>query len=326
MGRRMHAAGRSSGDHTHSLMRQSSPMNADQLRELLRSLKVWRRGDERAPHKPLLLLLALAHVRRGDERLLSYADIDAPLRDLLRDFGPKRKSAHPEMPFWHLCSSGFWEVTDKEQIQALLPQVTKRRNPSSKLLIERATQGGFCKQAHDLLQGEPALVDELAQEILEAHFPNSYHNDILDAVGFQWIQESTRRPRDPKFRNEVLQAYEHRCAVCGFAARLGQHDLALEAAHVKWHCENGPDSVENGLALCVFHHRMLDRGALSIDDAHHVLVSKDVNGPGVDDLLLRYCGQPLLGPMHGDPPINTAYLAWHRKEVFRAPARVARGS
>jgi hypothetical protein len=40
---------------------------------------VWKRGDERAPHKPLLLLIALARIQRGDPRLIPYRDVGAGL-------------------------------------------------------------------------------------------------------------------------------------------------------------------------------------------------------------------------------------------------------
>ena len=44
---------------------QTTPDRADIL-DRLRSLGIWKRGDERAPHKPLLLLLAFARASRGE--------------------------------------------------------------------------------------------------------------------------------------------------------------------------------------------------------------------------------------------------------------------
>jgi uncharacterized protein len=69
-----------------------------------------------------------------------------------------------------------------------------------------------------------------------------------------------RRRRDPRFREEILRIYERRCAVCGYDGRLGTTDLAIEAAHIKWHAAGGPDAAENGLALCSFHHVALEPG------------------------------------------------------------------
>jgi len=64
-------------------------------------------------------------------------------------------------------------------------------------------------------------------------------------------------PRDPSFRKSVLEAYANRCCVCGRALGL------VEAAHIIPHAEPGsPNSVENGLALCVEHHRLYDQALL----------------------------------------------------------------
>ena len=63
-------------------------MTRETLQQKLDELNVWKRGDERAPHKPMLLLLAMGRAVRGEERLVSFREIEAPLTDLLRHFGP----------------------------------------------------------------------------------------------------------------------------------------------------------------------------------------------------------------------------------------------
>ena len=128
--------------------------------------------------------------------------------------------------------------------------------------------------------------------------------------------------RDPNFRPLVLDIYEHRCAVCGYDGRIGQSDLALEAAHVKWHAAGGPDLPENGLALCVFHHRALDRGALGLTEDGRILVSERVHGgDAVEHWLHRYAGAALREPAPGRSGPATGYVRWHRREVFQEPAR-----
>jgi hypothetical protein len=37
-------------------------MTSDEIRKLFRAITVWRRGDERAPHQPLLALYAVARL------------------------------------------------------------------------------------------------------------------------------------------------------------------------------------------------------------------------------------------------------------------------
>ncbi len=193
------------------------------------------------------------------------------------------------------------------------------------MLKREKAEGGLTADLYDALRANPALAHRIAAELLEAHFEPSLHEDILSAIGFPWTADADARPpRDPAFRREILRVYEHRCAICGYDGRLGDSDLGLEAAHVKWHAAGGPDTVENGLSLCVFHHRAFDRGALGLDEARHVLVSQEIHGSaGVDDLLLRFAGTPLRGPMEGVPSVLPEYSAWHRREVFRPPPRVA---
>jgi putative restriction endonuclease len=51
---------------------------------------VWKRGDQRAPHKPLLVLYALAELERG-ERWVSFREVDEKLQSLLVEFGPPNR-------------------------------------------------------------------------------------------------------------------------------------------------------------------------------------------------------------------------------------------
>ena len=44
------------------------------VRDRLGDLTVWKRGDQRAPHKPLLVLYALAELERG-ERWVSFREV-----------------------------------------------------------------------------------------------------------------------------------------------------------------------------------------------------------------------------------------------------------
>src|SRR4051812_38724860 len=71
-------------------------LDTAQVEKLFGGIRVWARGDERAPHKPLLLLYALGRLSRNEPRLIPYADVDRDLRSLLVQFGPHRKSQHPE--------------------------------------------------------------------------------------------------------------------------------------------------------------------------------------------------------------------------------------
>ncbi len=296
---------------------------ASRWRHAVQNLHVWRRGGERAVHKPLLTLWLLGRVAGGGSHVVPYAEIEEPLAALLREFGPPRKQLHPEFPFWHLQTDRIWVVRDA-------PKLRKKKggsSPSPTVLREHRAVGEVPQALWHALAGDAALREELAEHLLADFWPESLHESIRTAVGLPepGVRGRLERPaRDPLFRRDVLRAYEYRCAVCGFDGRLAMDSFGLEAAHVRWHCEGGPDAVDNGLALCTFHHHALDRGALGLSEDDRVLVSEEVNGGEVVEAwLLRYAGETLRPPQSGHPRPDGAHRDWHRREVFRGPARRA---
>lgn len=81
----------------------------------------------------------------------------------------------------------------------------------------------------------------------------------IDDNGFRerFTFERTAFPRDPRFKKAVLGAYARTCCVCN--RQLG----LVQAAHIVPHSEpESPNAVENGLALCIEHHRLYDDALL----------------------------------------------------------------
>jgi putative restriction endonuclease len=295
-------------------------MLGDEVKQRIRTITVWKRGTQRAPHKPLLLLYALGKCVRGEPRQIPYSDVDRDLRALLLEFGPERKSCHPEYPFWRLQNDGIWELTNAENA------VRRRSNTDAKKteLLKYGVAGGFTDDIYRVLSANVSLASEIAVEILSQHFPTSVFDDILDAVGLEIrFERALRRKRDPAFRERVLVAYDYRCAVCGYDIRLGSQQLALEAAHIKWHQAGGPDVESNGLALCALHHKLFDRGAFSLLRENVVCVSQRAHGShGFSEWLMAFHGTQIRSAQAPHYSPDEGFLRWHRREVFRGPARV----
>ncbi len=292
-------------------------MTPEEIRRRIRDIAVWKSGGQRAPHKPLLLLMAVARCGRG-ERLIPYAEVDEELEQLLREFGPPRKSHHPEYPFWRLQNDGIWTVTDADRLE------TRKGNTDAKKseLLKHDVRGGFKADLYEVLRRDPVLLADVADDILTAHFPDSIHEDILSAVGLGQ-RAAKKADRDPAFRVRVLRAYEFRCAVCGFDVRIDRQTICLEAAHVKWRQADGPDVVSNGLALCTMHHKMLDLGAYRLSADRRVIVSERVNGSrGVSEWLLSFHGREIRRPQRVEYAIDRQYIDWHVREVFKGYPRV----
>lgn len=294
-------------------------MNSDSVASRFSRLNVWKRRGERAPHKPLLILLALGKYERGSSRLIPFAEIDKPLRDLLEAFGPPRKSHHSEYPFWRLQNDGVWELSNAENVES-----RKSNNDAKKSeLLKHNVAGGLTSELYTALHNDPGLTKRVSMDLLDRSFPESFHQEILDSVGLENIVETAvRKKRDSKFRELVLTAYEFRCAICGLDLRMSGRTLGLEAAHIKWHQAFGPDTVENGLSLCSLHHKLLDRGAIGLADDCTLLVSESVHGTeGLEGWLLTHQGNPIRRPQREVYMPSPEFLSWHRKEVFRSPSR-----
>ena len=299
-------------------------MSPDQFRAEIATLRTWEREGVWAPHKPLLVLYALARFADGIERL-PYSATTGPLVALIEEFGPPRKNYRP-YSFQRLSTSRLWEVDGADRIGVTASGDWKVREAR-----EVNPVGHFSVGVREVLTANPALISEAAYALLNAHFPPSVHGDILTAIGLDpenvalGLQQA-RPERDPKFRKAVLRAYGYRCAVCGYDIRLGNKPIGLEAAHVQWHSAGGPDDVTNGLALCVLHHKLLDKGAYTLrpdaDFPSPVLeVYEDTHGgEAFDDWLMEFHQKPISAPISDRYRVADRHIRWHRK-TFRKPAR-----
>ena len=287
------------------------------------SIRRWSRGGERAPHKPLLLLYALGRLQRIGQSRVSFADAEPEVARLLSEYGPARRSTTPAYPFHHLQTDGLWVVD------------AGGADPGSSPSRLRASGAiGQLDPAFEVaLRRDPGLVALIARVLLDANFEESLHRELCEAAGLDLeglevaaagARVQQLRRRDPRFRELVLVAYEYQCAMCGYDGRLGTEAVGLDAAHLRWWAFEGPDTVENGLCLCSFHHKLLDRGVLGVSEDHEVAVSAHfvARGRAAEELVLRLVGQPLLKPQPAQPAPSQDHIGWHLDQVFRPPARV----
>ncbi|HRI17042.1 MAG TPA: HNH endonuclease [Burkholderiaceae bacterium] len=291
-----------------------------------------------APHKPLLILLALGRVQRGEPRMVEFSEVDAPLRALLGEFGPSSAAKSRHYPFWHLATDGhgaLWDLNGPKEVLSRPAGAT----PSLGELRERHIAGGFTTDIDSALRQTPGLLQDVARRMLDAYFPATLHADISAAVGLDLDQAlvakdsasldaggyagSAGRRRNPGFRERVLRAYEYRCCVCGFDMRLGTIAAGLEAAHIQWHHVGGPDIESNGLALCALHHKLFDLGVFTLNAADHRIIFSQhaVSGDRGPTGEIRHHGKPILPPQHKHLLPAPHFLAWNARNVFKQPPR-----
>ena len=292
--------------------------SGDKTLKAFAAINIWKRGSERAPHKPLLMLHALSQVQRGHQRLQPFVEIEPVLKKLLIEFGPSRRSYHPEYPFWKLQNDGIWQVTNAEDLKRRAGKSDPLRNE----LLQGSTEGGFTEEHYKTLSKRPEILVAVARDILAAHFPSTLHSLIAKAIGIELEVSVRTSNRDSKFRDEVLTAWGHRCGFCGYDIKLGHADLGLDAAHIRWVQHGGPDISANGIACCSIHHLAFDRGAIGIDEERRILISSLVHGGTFfDELFLKLQGKKINRPSLERALPRSEYLVWHQKQVFKGEAR-----
>ena len=313
--------------------------SAIEVLDAFENIRRAQRAGIYAPHKPLLILLALARVQRGEQRLVSFAAVDQQLKQLLAEFGTSSAAKSRHYPFWHLATDGrgaLWELTGPREFLKRAAGHT----PGLTELRKHEVKGGFPLDVDEALRHQPGLLQAVASRLLDAYFPSTLHADIVASLGLDLdgpgevrearllagIDTSTsRRRRDPGFRERVLRAYEYRCCVCGFDLRIGLTPAGLEAAHIQWHHVGGPDIEPNGLSLCALHHKLFDLGAFTVEPSEHRLVFSQLAISGSRGMggELQFHGRTILPPQHPDLLPAPEFLTWNVTNVFKKPARRA---
>lgn len=244
--------------------------------------------------------------------MVSYADTRGELAALLSRFGPPRETLHPEQPFWRLQKDGVWEVSNADRIV-----LTSKGDPHVGSLLREDAHGGLPEDIYAGLQADGKLAVEITYGLLDAHFPSTRHDDVLQAVGIDSVFEYIRRrPRNRAFSDAVLAAYGQQCAVCALAIRLGNETIGLEAAHIRWHKARGPDQVRNALSLCALHHKLFDAGAYTLSLDRIIVVSGSATGRGSEYMLGQYHHKPIALPANDSDLPDPVFLKWHHKQVF----------
>ncbi len=302
---------------------QRGPMQRGEFLERLASLRMAPRGrGERYPHKPLLLLWLLGRMQQQGNTACTYEEAEAPVSRLLDDFGPpSRKRYRAAMPFVHL-ESDLWEISGDDGA----PLTDTRA-----ALCRAHASGRLRPEVEELLRNDPALIAESARLLIDLNFTPTYLDPICSDVGLdlEAAEEVSWRPvapararRRPGFRSAVLHGWRNRCAMCGYDGALFRNPAGLDAAHVFWHSQGGPDDADNGLALCALHHVLFDLGAIGLNADLSVRVSPHFVSRSEmgERLVYQLDGRALLDPLPKHPAPDRRHMQWHSDQVFKTSA------
>jgi putative restriction endonuclease len=128
------------------------------------------------------------------------------------------------------------------------------------------------------------------------------------------LQLQNKKYRDARFRQNILNAYDRRCAFTGLRIINGGGRPEVEAAHIIPVEANGSDAIRNGIALSGTVHWMFDRGLLSLSDNFKILKSRHINYD-VDHILNKDLIAIVPNAQSLQP--HPHYLRWHRENCFK---------
>jgi putative restriction endonuclease len=143
-------------------------------------LRPWSRGGKQAPHKPLLILVALRRVSEGRSRLASFPEIEVELCELIKRFSDVDGRANAGYPFWRLQTDGLWEVKDA----SLFSSRQSKTDPPLSALRSRSARGGFPEALDAALRANGTELSRLAQLVATRFFP-AQQEEVLRAVGLE---------------------------------------------------------------------------------------------------------------------------------------------
>lgn len=287
--------------------------------ERLTALRQHQKDGHRAPHKPLLVLLALGHLEATGSSVLPWSQVEQQLAELIAEFGPASRTSPRQAaayPFTRLRSDGVWQLSAAVPMDAVAP------------LSYQHVSGRFPPELEQALS-EKSLRHRIARAIVDGQFPSTVAPDVLLAVGLDpdvgldlTFREATLvagaiRRRSAQWRADVLQAWDRQCAFCGYDGALAGAPVGLEAAHVRWFTFDGPDDLDNGIALCALHHKLFDRGALGLSPTMTIEVSSSYTAATENGRSLYTLHGRTLTPRQGTPLPAEPHVAWHRREVFK---------
>lgn len=152
-------------------------------------------------------------------------------------------------------------------------------------------------------------LDDLIERIREEEYDDAFKE--RDRRQAQPGEEESGR--DPSFRGKILDAYDCACAFCGARRKTPDGRFEVHAAHIQPVRDDGPDLVQNGLALCRLHHWAFDNGWLAIDTNHTIRVADHTDTDGYDEFA-RLDGQDLQSPNEDYQKPGTDFILYHLQE------------
>lgn len=278
------------------------------------NLNFWKSGNQRAPHKPLLLLFAIGKWSKG-KRSFPWLEVEEKVSRLIKLFGGNAKP-NVHYPFIRLCNDydGKIWVVDGELV------LGKNGDASLLSLRKHNNIAKFHPDFEKIISIDKEFNKIVSQLIVDNFSPTQFHDILQECeLSFADFTLSHGKRRNSEFRQSILDAYGHKCAICDYDIQFRTIIIGVEAAHIQWYNANGPDIVQNGIALCSIHHKLMDYGAIGLNNQFELIAAKGLNGTRdqLDNLIYQFEGKRISLPRSSSDYPGISFLAWQRDEIFK---------
>lgn len=281
------------------------------------TLRIDRARGNPAPHKPLLLLVILEMIEKGE--ITNNNVVLSP--DLVFRFSvfwsivAKRRNQSPDvrLPFHHLGSSGMWQPLMADGKSSPDKKLTKMIR-LDQAFLDCLLDSNFRDQAKRvLIETEPYFLPEERASLYSLLNIKPIAREVREYE--QLYKSSVQTGRDARFRIEVVViAYKHTCALTGYRLTTLDMESIVDAAHIHAFVDSRNNDSRNGLALSKNAHWQFDRGLWSLDDNFRVIVNKEkfIEDGKPGQRLRDLDGQRIFLPDESKYWPDCKYLEWHR--------------
>ena len=290
-----------------------------------------------APHKPILLLSAIALIQQGiirQNRIFLSPELIATFLKYWSFLGSESHRSDISQPFFHLQSEGFWHLKAKAGFESVIKSKVKIKTLNG--LRDAVQYAYFDDKLFELIQNLSSR-DSLIKILVNTWFSDksSQIEQLFQINSFQEFQDRLRERggavysvdevedepksiiRDAAFRRIVISAYEYRCAFCELQVLNSLNQHIVDGAHIKPFSQFRDDRFDNGLSLCKNHHWAFDRGWFTVDDDYKIVVSNDLREESPHAQTMRdFHGQNIVLPAQQNYLPRIEALRWHQENVF----------
>lgn len=200
--------------------------------------------------------------------------IETELIKLLISYYDTADSIRPYLSLIKVIEKNNIKTLDTDTLCNILAQtktdiLLKKINKNAFSNLDKQTQIELKRPISYMINGLETA--GIINEKREISYDKELVKDIVMDLNEIYIEaeegKSKRSSRSAKeqnrFREEVLKAYDYKCAITGEDIQIKNKNnkitYLLEAAHIIPYSDSGSFSVNNGIALCVEMHRLFDK-------------------------------------------------------------------